>query len=320
MDSGLKKQRRGITVGFLAGMASTIVLGAAAAVFPYFGPVTGILKGNANSGITTAAVVGDILALFGSGSCPNSSSNYLAGDGSCPSVPTGSTGANPTASVGTSAVNGSAPTFMRSDAAPPINLAMSPTWTGNHVFDPSSGQAIGGTGVANSWFEEAIGAATTGESYGISIHAGTNASDSAFNVYNQSASADLFQIRGDGAIFTNDGAGDLYNVGYLSTPTTDPGSSNYTLVLSDRGKLIFFHGTGGETLTIPESIFSAGDVVSVVNITGGSAITIAGAAGVTLYWCNGSATTGSRTLSNGGLATILMFGGTSACISGSGIS
>lgn len=40
--------------------------------------------------------------------------------------------ANPTASVGLSAINGAATTFMRSDAAPALNLAIVPTWTGTH--------------------------------------------------------------------------------------------------------------------------------------------------------------------------------------------
>ena len=43
-------------------------------------------------------------------------------------------GANPTASVGLAAVNGSAATFMRSDAAPPLSQAITPTWTALHNF------------------------------------------------------------------------------------------------------------------------------------------------------------------------------------------
>jgi hypothetical protein len=46
----------------------------------------------------------------------------------------GSTGANPTASVGLSAVNGTATTFLRSDGAPPISQSIVPTWTGIHTF------------------------------------------------------------------------------------------------------------------------------------------------------------------------------------------
>jgi hypothetical protein len=43
--------------------------------------------------------------------------------------------ANPTAAVGTAVVNGSASTFMRSDAAPAISLTITPTWTGLHTFN-----------------------------------------------------------------------------------------------------------------------------------------------------------------------------------------
>jgi hypothetical protein len=43
-------------------------------------------------------------------------------------------GANPSASIGLAVVNGAATSFMRSDAAPAINLAITPTWTGAHVF------------------------------------------------------------------------------------------------------------------------------------------------------------------------------------------
>jgi hypothetical protein len=43
-------------------------------------------------------------------------------------------GANPTASVGLSGVNGVATTFMRSDGAPPLSQAIVPTWTGIHTF------------------------------------------------------------------------------------------------------------------------------------------------------------------------------------------
>ena len=56
--------------------------------------------------------------------------NFLRADGTWAPVQ----GANPTASVGTSAVNGSSASFMRADAAPPINQAMAPTWSGVHKW------------------------------------------------------------------------------------------------------------------------------------------------------------------------------------------
>lgn len=42
--------------------------------------------------------------------------------------------ANPTATVGLTAVNGTAITFMRSDAAPALSQAIAPTWTAQHTF------------------------------------------------------------------------------------------------------------------------------------------------------------------------------------------
>lgn len=52
----------------------------------------------------------------------------------------------PSASVGLSAVAGTASTFMRSDAAPALSVSISPTWTGNHTFSPSSGDTTIGAG------------------------------------------------------------------------------------------------------------------------------------------------------------------------------
>lgn len=49
-------------------------------------------------------------------------------------APAAVSGANPTASVGLAAVNGSAATFLRSDGAPALSQAIVPTWTGLHTF------------------------------------------------------------------------------------------------------------------------------------------------------------------------------------------
>lgn len=47
---------------------------------------------------------------------------------------TTASGANPTATIGLTAVNGSASTFLRSDGAPALSQAIVPTWTGTHTF------------------------------------------------------------------------------------------------------------------------------------------------------------------------------------------
>lgn len=54
-------------------------------------------------------------------------------------APSAGTSANPSASVGLSAVNGSASTFITSDSAPPLSQSIAPTWTGKHTFSLLSG-------------------------------------------------------------------------------------------------------------------------------------------------------------------------------------
>jgi hypothetical protein len=49
-------------------------------------------------------------------------------------IPAAVSGANPSASVGLSAVNGSATTYLRSDGAPALDVTIAPTWTGIHTF------------------------------------------------------------------------------------------------------------------------------------------------------------------------------------------
>lgn len=55
--------------------------------------------------------------------------------------PSGTTFANPSASIGLSAVNGSASTAMRSDAAPALSQSIVPSWTGIHTFTSASAGA-----------------------------------------------------------------------------------------------------------------------------------------------------------------------------------
>lgn len=87
------------------------------------------------------------------------SGQFIKGDGSLDSstyITSASlpTGANPSASIGVTAVNGSASTFMRSDAAPALSQSIVPTWTGVHTFNAtnivttSTPQFVIGTGTA----------------------------------------------------------------------------------------------------------------------------------------------------------------------------
>lgn len=70
-----------------------------------------------------------------------------------------SNSANPTASVGLSAVNGSAGTYMRSDGAPALNVGIVPTWTGIHTFSAKPVFSAGFTSNAASTITAASGIA-----------------------------------------------------------------------------------------------------------------------------------------------------------------
>jgi hypothetical protein len=115
-----------------------------------------------------------------------------------------------------------------------------------------------------------------------------------------------------------DDGGTMQTVGWRGTPYNLQNSA-YTLAFSDRGKCVGCTGSNTPTYTVPASVFSAGDVVTIANF-GGGAITIAQGTSLTMYWANGTVTTGNRTLAVVGIATILFISATTAIISGSALS
>jgi hypothetical protein len=92
-------------------------------------------------------------------------------------------------------------------------------------------------------------------------------------------------------------------------------TASYTLQASDSGKYISIT-TGG--IIVPPSIFSVGQVVSIYN-NSGSSQSISAGGGVTLRLV-GTSTTGTRTLSNYGLATILCVASNTFVVTGGGVS
>ena len=91
-------------------------------------------------------------------------------------------------------------------------------------------------------------------------------------------------------------------------------TSSYTLVAGDVGKYISIT-TGG--VTVPASVFSAGDVVSIYNDSS-SDQTITQDGSVTMYLV-GTAVTGNRTLAQRGLCTVLCVGTNTFVLTGGGI-
>jgi len=98
--------------------------------------------------------------------------------------------------------------------------------------------------------------------------------------------------------------------------TINSQTAGYTLVAGDAGKTISIT-TGG--VTVPNSILSAGNIVTIYN-NSGSSQTITQGTGVTLQWAGQTAsTTGNRTLGLYGICTIIFISSSNAVISGSGL-
>jgi hypothetical protein len=104
--------------------------------------------------------------------------------------------------------------------------------------------------------------------------------------------------------------GSNYDLGINSQTTS------YSLQSSDDGK--FISTTAG--VTVPSSIFNAGQSVSIYN-NSSSSITITQGSGVTMYIV-GTATTGNRTLAQRGFATVFCVNASSSTfiITGGGVS
>lgn len=101
--------------------------------------------------------------------------------------------------------------------------------------------------------------------------------------------------------------------GVRAVPQNAQGGS-YTLVAADAGKHISIT-TGG--VTVPASVFSIGDTITIYN-NSGSSQTITQGGSVTLRQV-GTANTGNRTLAQYGLATVLCVASNTFVITGGGL-
>jgi hypothetical protein len=104
----------------------------------------------------------------------------------------------------------------------------------------------------------------------------------------------------------SDSKGDVRKIIYQNK------TSGYTLVASDAGKAIHI-STGG--VTINNSLFSAGDAVTIIN-NSGSTQTITQGSGVTLYDTGDDGSTGNKTLKARGMATVWFSSASVGYISG----
>jgi hypothetical protein len=115
----------------------------------------------------------------------------------------------------------------------------------------------------------------------------------------------------------NDGAGTQYTVGFKTIPQNAQ-NSNYSTVLTDSGKHLYFNAGTTATYTIAALAYPIGTAMTFVN-RGTVSIKVAAASPGILYY-GGVGTTGTRTLSVYGVATALKCSTTDWVISGAGLS
>jgi len=107
------------------------------------------------------------------------------------------------------------------------------------------------------------------------------------------------------------------SIGSLRRLGVNSQSGAYTLVAADAGKAVT-QSTNSAAVTVPNSVFTAGDMVTVINNTGTN-INLTQGTGVTMY-NTADAATGTRTLAQRGAATLLFTSASVAYVSGAGLS
>jgi len=214
----------------------------------------------AGNGGSEEISIGTGLTLSG-GTLSNSSSGPSAG--------------NPTASVGTSAVNGSSAAFMRSDAAPALDLSITPTWTATHTFRQALAANTAGVGLAlenttaatsgNQRYSPAL--RLTGQGWKTNATAGSQAVD--WRIYTvpvqgtTSPTASLvFDFAANGGSFTNVVA--ISSAGVITLPsggTSGLAWTNSSFYCTTDETYVFARGNGGT----PRMILSA-NTLSFANV------------------------------------------------------
>ena len=105
---------------------------------------------------------------------------------------------------------------------------------------------------------------------------------------------------------------DAVTLGYLNAPPVGTKTGSYTLATADVGKYVQV-GSGG-SITVPNSTFSEGDLVSIYNnTTGNIAITLST---TSAYVAGTNTNLGTANLATRGVATVLFFSSTGCVLTG----
>jgi hypothetical protein len=172
------------------------------------------------------------------------------------------TGANPSASVGLSAVNGSANTFMRSDAAPALDQSIAPTWTGIHTF--TNGVTTGTTSTSGTVFNYNSLTTGTGLYIGSTSTAGSGTTMKLVDIAKSGAQS--------GTVTTTAAS--------IANTSTGASATNVALTLTASGASTAntaLNVTAGQILTAVNGALSTGNGPAILAtgtwVTGGSATT-----------------------------------------------
>lgn len=213
--------------------------------------------------------------------------------------------ANPSASAGLTAVNGSATTAMRSDGAPAISQSIVPTWTGQHIFSTSGIPIVSNsTNSAQNIQMQAAGATTAffggaaGAPLFVQNPSGVNVV--AFNFSGTVAASPSFTAQATGLPVIYGVAGSDTNINISLTPkgTTGIVNANSTVASTSKttGSLTASGGLGVAGATFTDTL----NIITVAN----AATTAA------LCWNSGTglvtenAAVGTCTISDGRLKNI----------------
>ncbi len=173
---------------------------------------------------------------------------------------TGTSFANPTGSVGLTAVNGSAATWMRSDAAPALNVGIIPTWTGAHTWSA--------LGTFNLGLNASGAAINLNASSNFNTNINTGTSTGAIAIGN-AAGTGITQQVGTGNFSLDGTTGSTYIVGASTTTGTmtigGTAQTGAITVGSSSAAQTLNLGTGAGAATVNVASGLTGSQVSIAN-------------------------------------------------------
>lgn len=179
---------------------------------------------------------------------------YCQTDGTnCPGSISGF--ANPTGTIGLSAVNGSATTAMRSDATPALSVTISPTMTGNWIFAPSSGNTVfttGNVGIGTAIPPNLLYVAGTAEMQGFKMNNGASS----------------------GYVLTSNGVG----IGTWA-PSSGGGGGSGTVNSGTNNDVAYYNGTG-TTVSGDSNVYTNGTNVGIGTYNFNNAFDVVGGVGI----------------------------------------